>query len=458
MAKRMRIAVTGLSKSGKTVFLVSLLNHLLSGRNQLFENNPYVKGKRISASIIESDSNEHNPFRYKDYLELLKQDPPQWPQRTDDITELRLNVRIYTSSNAEYRNYVVELVDYPGEQLLDLPMMAQTFTQWSQAILDKVQGNQQRQALAAKWLEYMDVLSAKPQIQQSDERLLIDGYGKYLLACREAGLEHKVQPAMMVMNLRHPNPEYEPFCPLSKDLVQKNPQLAEAMAARFERYKEKVIVPFFAKMHQATHQVVLVDIMRILNKGEDSYKDIHTCIKEILAAFGYGKPGFMKILLAYLLGGPFGLMSNIFKQTWIKRILFIAPKADQATAYSRAHTKDLLRNLVRDTLHELHGKVKEKDVSFLVVAANRATKDAHRILDGKRVSALEGVVKGKRELGHRIIFPGEVPYEWPREPWDTSQFEFTDFEPRRLPDRHDVTLPHINMDEVIINLFRELLK
>ena len=69
---------------------------------------------------------------------------PDWPAGTADISELGLEVR-FAPANAIGRflseitgtpaSLTVRIVDYPGEWLLDIPLLEQSYTQWSAATL-----------------------------------------------------------------------------------------------------------------------------------------------------------------------------------------------------------------------------------------------------------------------------------------------------------------------------------
>ena len=69
---------------------------------------------------------------------------PLWPAGTDDLREIGLDIH-FVPANAAGRLFgeitgnpatvSVRIVDYPGEWLLDLPMMTQSYAEWSRAVL-----------------------------------------------------------------------------------------------------------------------------------------------------------------------------------------------------------------------------------------------------------------------------------------------------------------------------------
>ncbi len=78
---------------------------------------------------------------------------------TRGVSEIRLALR-YRSNDSLLRHFkdtstlYLEIVDYPGEWLLDLPMLAQDYLSWSCQMNGLLQG--QRAEWAAKWRQLCD--------------------------------------------------------------------------------------------------------------------------------------------------------------------------------------------------------------------------------------------------------------------------------------------------------------
>jgi predicted YcjX-like family ATPase len=70
------------------------------------------------------------------------------------VSEIRLALR-FRSSESLMRHFkdtstlYLEIVDYPGEWLLDLPMLAQDYLSWSRQMTGLLQGH--RAEWSAKW-------------------------------------------------------------------------------------------------------------------------------------------------------------------------------------------------------------------------------------------------------------------------------------------------------------------
>src|SRR5947209_12517312 len=142
-----RLGVTGLSRSGKTVFITALIHGLTrGGRFPVFE--PFATG-RIARARLEPQPDDAVPrFDYEKHVRTLIQER-RWPNSTTDISELRLVID-YQRQNGADRALTLDIVDYPGEWLLDLPLLAKSYEQWSAESL-ALSRQQPRARLAAEW-------------------------------------------------------------------------------------------------------------------------------------------------------------------------------------------------------------------------------------------------------------------------------------------------------------------
>jgi len=135
----LRLGVTGLSRAGKTVFITALVQGLLNGaRWPVFE--AQAKG-RIARVRLADQPNAHIPrFPYEDNARALSGDGRHWPEGTRRISEIRLVID-YASEKGLFRgkekSLTLDIVDYPGEWLLDLPLLTFSFAEWSNKSLLK---------------------------------------------------------------------------------------------------------------------------------------------------------------------------------------------------------------------------------------------------------------------------------------------------------------------------------
>ncbi|MCI0599371.1 MAG: YcjX family protein, partial [Beijerinckiaceae bacterium] len=137
-----RLGVTGLSRAGKTIFITALIEHLtkaaspaLRGRkNTLPVFRVHAEG-RLTGGTLEPQPDDAVPrFAYEDHAAALIgakgfSGSRRWPESTRRISELRL--RLYFDQPAGMRpgrqSLTIDIVDYPGEWLLDLPLLTKSY-------------------------------------------------------------------------------------------------------------------------------------------------------------------------------------------------------------------------------------------------------------------------------------------------------------------------------------------
>src|SRR5437899_7434953 len=161
-----RLGVTGLSRAGKTVFITALIHGLTrGGRFPIFE--PYATG-RIARSRLAPQPDDAVPrFAYENHVRTLIEER-RWPSSTVDISELRLVID-YQRQNGADRTLTVDIVDYPGEWLLDLPLLNKSFEQWSAESL-ALSREAPRAKLAARWHAHLKTL--QPEGRENEQAAL----------------------------------------------------------------------------------------------------------------------------------------------------------------------------------------------------------------------------------------------------------------------------------------------
>ncbi|HBZ9012556.1 TPA: YcjX family protein, partial [Klebsiella pneumoniae] len=154
--RHLRLAVTGLSRSGKTAFITALVNQLLNIHTGA--RLPLLSAAReerlLGVKRVPQRDFGIPRFTYDEGLAQLYGQPPMWPTPTRGVSEIRLALR-YRSNDSLLRHFkdtstlYLEIVDYPGEWLLDLPMLAQDYLSWSRQMTGLLQG--QRAEWSARW-------------------------------------------------------------------------------------------------------------------------------------------------------------------------------------------------------------------------------------------------------------------------------------------------------------------
>ncbi|MDH5452952.1 MAG: YcjX family protein, partial [Paracoccaceae bacterium] len=91
-----RLGVTGLSRSGKTVFITSLVANLLD-RGRMPGLRAHAEGRILSAVLQPQPDNTVPRFDYEGHLAALTGPNPHWPESTRAVSELRLSFRVQPS-------------------------------------------------------------------------------------------------------------------------------------------------------------------------------------------------------------------------------------------------------------------------------------------------------------------------------------------------------------------------
>jgi len=134
------LAVTGLSRAGKTVFITSLAHNLLSATHQPFRM-PLLRvageGRLIAARLAQSRGGAAAALLpYQRNVEQMAGTPADWPARTRDISEVEIEIRfmptgaygfLLNRSATAPRRSGSRSSTIPGEWLLDLPLLAQSY-------------------------------------------------------------------------------------------------------------------------------------------------------------------------------------------------------------------------------------------------------------------------------------------------------------------------------------------
>src|ERR1700738_5178396 len=256
-----RLGVTGLSRAGKTVFITALVHGLArGGRFPVFES---LATGRIARARLDPHPGDAVPrFDYENHLRNLI-DERRWPNSTADISELRLVID-YQRQNGADRSLTIDLVDYPGEWLLDLPLLNKSYEQWSAESFALSQ-KQPRARLAAEFHAHLATLD--PDAHENEQATLTAArlFTDYLRACRDERFAMSLlPPGRFLMPGNFPGSPALPFAPPegAADGVAPEGSLWAMMVRRYEAYKDVVIRPFFRDhFSRLDRPIVLVDAL-----------------------------------------------------------------------------------------------------------------------------------------------------------------------------------------------------
>lgn len=439
----LRLGVTGLSRSGKTVFITALVHALLKqARLPVFE--AHARG-RISRCYLEPQPDDDLPrFSYEKHLEALTGPDRHWPEGTRRISQLRLTIeyepRGLLARNLHGGKLHLDIVDYPGEWLLDLPLMSQTYAQWSAAT---VAGSRKppRLAHAKEWHAHLASLDPAGPSDEQQALKASELFTAYLARCREDDVAlSTLPPGRFLMPGDLAGSPMLSFAPLdvAPDHDPVSGSLAALMARRYDAYVARVVKPFFfGHFARLDRQIVLVDVLSALNAGPAAVNDLRAALTGVLGSFRIGANSFASVLLGRR----------------IERVLFAATKADLLHHTSHDRLEAILRVLVDEAAKKAEFSGATHDVAAL--AAIRATREAMVTRGKDQLPCISGVPQAGEELGttfdgekEAAIFPGDLPAD-PEAALRgdlEGQLKFVRFRPPLIK---DVTFPHIRLDRAI---------
>ncbi|MEL7273117.1 MAG: YcjX family protein [Pseudomonadota bacterium] len=455
----LRFGVTGLSRAGKTVFITALVHNLLhGGRLPLFS--AHAGGRMAGAGLSPQPDDSVPRFRYEDHLAAML-DERIWPQSTSSISQLRLKIK-YQSASTLNRwlgagELTLDIVDYPGEWLLDLPLLGKTYEQWSKEAM-ALSRLPNRTDIAGPWHDALKGVDPQSAGDEMVARDLARVFTDYLRKGREdATALSTLPPGRFLMPGDLEGSPALTFAPL--DLTEGTSAQPESlhamMARRFEAYKSIVVKPFFREhFARLDRQIVLVDALQALNAGPAAVLDLENALSEILSCFNLGKRSWLTSLFS----------------TRTDRILFAATKADHLHHHNHDRLEAILARMVDRAQQQAQYSGAKTDV--VALAALRATSEAEMGDGADALPVIVGTPQAGETLGkdtfdghtRTALFPGDLP-DNPKAVMEErahgDQLRFLRFRPPKLETSAGgatITLPHIRLDRAMQFLFGDYLE
>ena len=440
----LRLGVTGLSRAGKTVFITALVRALLEG-GRLPMLAALAQG-RIRRVFLEPQPDDALPrFAYEDHLAALTAKKRHWPEGTRRISQLRLTIEYepqgFFARNLSAGMLHVDIVDYPGEWLLDLPLMNQTYAQWSAATVAASQTGT-RASRASLWHENLRSVASDSPADELAAIRSAEVFTAYLALCRkdDAGLS-ALPPGRFLMPGDYAGSPLLGFAPLdvAADAEFASGTMGALMERRYDSYVTKVVKPFFFDhFARLDRQIVLVDVLTALNAGAGAVVDLRNALTDVLGCFRQGRNS--------MLSAVFGKRAD--------RILFAATKADLLHHESHDRLEAILRHILDDaaTRAEFAGA----DIAVTALAAIRATREAKVKQRTVELECIAGTPENGQVLGdtefdgetEAAIFPGDLPGN-PQHAIDGSLEGALKFLRFRPPETEGKVFPHIRLDRAI---------
>ncbi|MGV6812088.1 MAG: YcjX family protein [Brevirhabdus sp.] len=430
-----RLGVTGLSRAGKTVFITSLVANLID-RGRMPALGGAASGA-IRAAYLQPQPDDTVPrFDFEAHLAALTGPAPHWPASTRAISELRLSFLVQPSgllgSLSGPRRVHLDIVDYPGEWLLDLALLDKSYAQWAQEALTRAR----HLAEGAGFVAEVDAADPEAPLDEAAAQALAATFTRFLNAARASGYSDCTPGRFLLPGELEGSPVLT-FAPLPPVQGARRGSLWREMERRFEAYKAKVVKPFFRDhFARIDRQVVLIDALGAIHAGPKAVEDMRVAMAGILGTF---RPGRNRWL------------SGLLGSKRVDRILFAATKADHLHHSQHGRFAAIMDALVHDA--RSRADFAGAKTAAMAIAALRATVEETVTHDGRPLDVVSGVLEdtGKRAAFHAGALPEDpmallAPARDGAERWLDGDFGAMRFAPAPLSLRPGDGPPHIRLD------------
>ncbi|MBU2277481.1 MAG: YcjX family protein [Gammaproteobacteria bacterium] len=430
--RHLRLGITGLSGAGKTAFITSLVQQLTGPVTEVqlpffspLRQQRYLGGRLDSVQAMQTPR-----FPFEQNLQQLQQG--QWPVSTTSWSQLSLTLRYKPASGlaakiTDYRELQLDIVDYPGEWLLDLPMLQQDFQQWCEFSW-QLFAKPHRVAIAQAFQDLLQSIDldddSELQIQQ-----LTNQYAALLQQFRVEAKACLLQPGRLLLPGDLAGTPLLQLFPLLPSQLEKPSKLLQRLQRHYSSYQQLVVKPFYQQYFASLdRQVVLVDCLSALNAGYHVLQELQQALMLILQSFQYGPSGWLRRLF----------------DPKISKVLFAASKADQLTPEQHKNLTLLLQQLLQQPLQDSRFQYCQSEAMALAAVV---TTDVGQVQTPEGVTpCLQGIsaVTGERQT----IFPGEVPMSMPSPLlFEHHAFAFPEFLPKALAPQQ--VLPQLRLDQAL---------
>jgi len=441
LSSHVRLGVTGLSGAGKTVFTTALAHALIHAHDQPDELAflDVASRGRIAGVAVEALPGLA-AFPVEANAAQLATSAPIWPAPTQGLSGLRIvlrfapqGIRRRVAKEAELR---IDIVDYPGEWLVDLPLLDQDYRAWSTATWQALAEAEMSGArtVAQSWCKAADAVPAPVGV---DDRAR--AYARLLRGLKgdRFGWAWLTPGRILTSSEDEWLAGGSAFFPMPPEGLVPGHVFAE-LERRYARYVESQVKPFYRDhLRNLDRQIVLVDLLGALARGPESFHGMRRALGAILAHFRYG--GWR--VLAPLLGRRIG------------RVMVAATKADLVTSSQLPALRSLLRETVdwsvMEQLRDYQDAVENRThYAIGCLASIVSAEERLAPFGGAQFPVLFGRILGASENEH--VVPSAVPPALPKPAqWPAAGYKYFPFQPPDLSAFEDRAFPHHGLDKAM---------
>lgn len=436
---RFCLGVTGLSRSGKTTFITSLINQLLNyDKACLYGFSPVLTERLLWVRIHPLEDKALSPFPYDEAYKGIASPDPRWPVSTHDISGCLLELRLKRDTNrlnplkSKQFSLYLEIRDYPGEWLLDLPLREMSYSRWcNQCTAQYTQPP--RLELLGDLLSDLKQLNPLAEVDEQQLQQLNKRFVHFLKDCKYDGKGlSMIQPGRFLIPGMVKDISILCFVPLLKCGSYTEGQLEAASdnsyfkvcEKRYQRYIKELVEPFYKTFFsRIDRQLVLVDVVNSLNAGQEYVDDLRQALTNITDSYSYGSQNRLLQLFS----------------PKIDKVVFAATKVDQVLSEDHENVRQLLLVIV----NQAYKSAQHKGVPPIceATAAVRSSKEVER--------GITGISSDGEPIGYENpTIPSRIPEgdEWqPFLDWEIPALK----PPKGLSYQNGDAIPHIRIDTVL---------
>ncbi len=384
-----RLGVTGLSRSGKTVFITGLVANLMN-RGRMPQLAAAAEG-RISAAWLQPQPHDTVArFDFETHLAALTGDDPRWPASTRTVSELRLSFRVQPvgmfASLGGPRTVHLDIVDYPGEWLMDLALMDKSYADWSEDTLARIAKRPQ----ARDYLAEARAEDASRKLDELRAQALAASFTAYLTVAREAGFSDCTPGRFLMPGDLAGSPALT-FAPLPQPADSPRGSLWREMGTAVRRLQARgraALLPRSFRAHRPAGGAggcAERDPCR-----PQAVEDLRRTMAEILMAFRPGRNAFL---------------TSIFTGQRVEKVLFAATKADHLHHTQHPRLTAIMEAMLREAKDR--ADFAGAQTAAMAIASVRATVEEEVTHDGRVLPSVRGRLLSTGKMA--TMYAGELP-------------------------------------------------
>ncbi|MDR0882857.1 MAG: YcjX family protein [Candidatus Adiutrix sp.] len=431
MTANLKVAVTGLASSGKSVFILSLLQHL-----RYFDEHRFNIQKGGTTLKIQDFQELPVPAGFEKFplnamrARILAAQECKWPHKTRDSYRYRASFK-YTGKLRFNDKIEIDLLDFPGDRLADVDVARyDNYAAWSDRLIEILTGDETTELYAADNAD-REKIKVKRLVELYLAKVrALDAPPGWLAAYKEMmtlflhNFSHFITPSSFALDCENLSVfsaqdsqnqgrdrvcglSGREFAPLPPDVRAKYPALAAEWADNYAVYRDQVVLRLFNYLNECGQLILMVDIPFTLAGGVQRYNALISLLES-----------WAQILKPSKWYNPF---------THLKKFAIVGTKKDLTVHEDEDNMKSLL-NQIQKIVENKQPNI--KCASFCVSAwVSTEEIEGQRQLKGRRAKYKPGETATLDAEGYDVwpVNP-PVPWEWP-DNWEAGSFSY----PRTLP-------------------------